>query len=134
VGARAYSPDAVRDTSRFFRNMSDRGISRWFQTIEGFGAHTFRLVNAEGGSSRVKFHWGPVPGVHSIVWRGADRRGVDRRLSLRGPDGRHRRGCVLEWELSGDADDGSGTFEGIDLLDRTKLIPSSWHPCSWSAR
>ena len=29
-------------------NMSDRGIPRSYRTMEGFGVHTFRLVNADG--------------------------------------------------------------------------------------
>ena len=52
-------------------NMSDRGIPRSYRTMEGFGVHTFRLVNAEGETSLVKFHWKPVAGVHSLVWEEA---------------------------------------------------------------
>ena len=48
--------------------MSDRAIPRSFGMMEGFGVHTFRLVNAEGKSTFVKFHWKPVLGVHSLVW------------------------------------------------------------------
>ncbi|PBC69880.1 catalase [Streptomyces sp. TLI_235] len=40
-------------------NMSDRGIPRSYRMMEGFGVHTFRLVNAEGASTLVKFHWKP---------------------------------------------------------------------------
>ena len=36
--------------------------------MEGFGVHTFRLVNAEGVSRFVKFHWKPLKGVYSLVW------------------------------------------------------------------
>ena len=52
-------------------NMSDRGIPRSFRTMEGFGVHTFRLVNGAGETSLVKFHWKPVAGVHSLVWEEA---------------------------------------------------------------
>ena len=52
-------------------NMSDRGIPRSYRTMEGFGVHTFRLVNAAGETSLVKFHWKPVAGVHSLVWEEA---------------------------------------------------------------
>jgi catalase len=37
--------------------MSDRAIPRSFRFMEGFGVHTFRLLNAEGESTFVKFHW-----------------------------------------------------------------------------
>ncbi len=50
-------------------NMSDRGIPRSFRTMEGFGVHTFRLVDADGGTTLAKFHWKPKLGVHSLVWR-----------------------------------------------------------------
>lgn len=48
--------------------MSDRAIPRSYRMMEGFGVHTFRLVNAEGVSSFVKFHWKPLLGVHSVAW------------------------------------------------------------------
>jgi len=36
--------------------------------MQGFGVHTFRLVNDAGESHFVKFHWNPVFGTHSLVW------------------------------------------------------------------
>jgi catalase len=48
--------------------MSDRALPRSFAMMEGFGVHTFRLVNAAGKSRFVKFHWKPIKGVHSLVW------------------------------------------------------------------
>ncbi|NED89630.1 catalase, partial [Streptomyces sp. SID11233] len=52
-------------------NMSDRGIPRSFRMMEGFGVHTFRLQNAAGETTLVKFHWKPKLGVHSLVWEEA---------------------------------------------------------------
>lgn len=49
-------------------HMSDRTIPRSFRMMEGFGVHTYRLVNAEGKAHFVKFHWKPRLGVHSLVW------------------------------------------------------------------
>ena len=51
--------------------MSDRAIPRSFRFMEGFGVHTFRLVNAEGKSTFVKFHWKPKLGLQSVVWNEA---------------------------------------------------------------
>src|SRR6187397_2429957 len=51
--------------------MSDRTLPRSFATMEGFGVHTFRLVNDKGVSRFVKFHWKPVKGVCSLVWEEA---------------------------------------------------------------
>ena len=48
--------------------MSDRGIPKSLRMMEGFGIHTFRLINAEGKSHFVKFHWKPLLGVHSVCW------------------------------------------------------------------
>ncbi len=48
--------------------MSDRGIPRSYRTMEGFGIHTFRLINAEGKATFVRFHWKPVAGKASLVW------------------------------------------------------------------
>jgi catalase len=48
--------------------LSDRAIPRSFAMMEGFGVHTFRLINAEGRSHFVKFHWRPMLGIHSLVW------------------------------------------------------------------
>ena len=48
--------------------MSDRAIPRSLRMMEGFGVHTFRLINAEGKAHFVKFHWKPALGVHSLVW------------------------------------------------------------------
>ena len=51
--------------------MSDRAIPRSFRFMEGFGVHTFRLVNADGESTFVKFHWKPKLGMQSVVWNEA---------------------------------------------------------------
>ena len=42
--------------------MSDRAIPRSFRFMEGFGVHTFRLVNAEGRSTFVKCNYSGVWG------------------------------------------------------------------------
>jgi catalase len=111
--------------------MSDRAIPRSYRMMEGFGVHTFRLVNADGETALVKFHWKPVLGVHGLVW--------DEALTLSGVDPDfHRRdlynaigaGAFPEWELGiqvlPDTDD--QYFEGIDLLDATKLVPEELAP------
>jgi len=56
--------------------MSDRAIPRSFRTMEGFGVHTFRLVNGKGKSTLVKFHWKPVAGLASLVWEEAQKLGA----------------------------------------------------------
>jgi len=112
-------------------NMSDRGIPRSFRTMEGFGVHTFRLVNAAGGTSLVKFHWKPVAGVHSLVWEEAQiAAGVDPDFHRRDMADGIEAGAFLEYELGIQVmpDDGSDSFAGIDLLDPTKVVPEELAP------
>ncbi len=112
-------------------NMSDRGIPRSYRMMEGFGVHTFRLVAADGGTSLVKFHWKPRLGVHSLLWEEAQ--------SIAGNDPDfHRRdlydaieaGAHPQWELGVQVfpDTPEETFEGIDLLDPTKIVPEELAP------
>ncbi|GAA3246293.1 catalase [Dactylosporangium siamense] len=112
-------------------NMSDRGIPRSFRTMEGFGVHTFRLVNEAGDTVLAKFHWKPKLGVHSLDWEEAQL------LSGMDPDF-HRRdlydaieaGAYPVWELGIQVlpDTPDETFEGIDLLDPTKIVPEELAP------
>ena len=112
-------------------NMSDRGIPRSFRTMEGFGVHTFRLVNDDGDTSLVKFHWKPLAGVHSLVWEEAQiTAGVDPDFHRRDMADGIEAGAFLEYELGIQVmpDDGTDTYEGIDLLDPTKMVPEELCP------
>src|SRR6202451_4466748 len=112
-------------------NMSDRGIPRAYRTMEGFGFHTFRLVNDAGATSLVKFHWKPAAGVHSLVWEEAQiTAGIDPDFHRRDMADGIEAGAFLEYELGIQVmpDDGSDSFEGIDLLDPTKLVPEELAP------
>jgi catalase len=112
-------------------NMSDRGIPRSYRTMEGFGVHTFRLVDAEGGTHLVKFHWKPVAGVHSLVWEEAQiTAGVDPDFHRRDMADAIDAGAFLEYELGIQVmpDSDEETFQGIDLLDPTKIVPEELAP------
>ncbi|MFJ7204908.1 catalase [Streptomyces sp. NPDC098789] len=107
-------------------NMSDRGIPRSYRMMEGFGVHTFRLVDAEGTTTLVKFHWKPKLGVHSLVWEEAQiAAGTDPDLHRRDLADAIEAGAFPQWELGIQTfpDTSAQTFEGIDLLDPTKLVP-----------
>ncbi|MCU7722874.1 catalase [Actinoplanes sp. KI2] len=107
-------------------NMSDRGIPRSFRTMEGFGVHTFRLVNAAGETVLVKFHWKPKLGVHSLTWEEAQLiGGVDPDFHRRDLYDAIESGAYPEWELGVQVfpDTPEETFAGIDLLDPTKIVP-----------
>ena len=110
--------------------MSDRAIPRSFRTMEGFGVHTFRLVDAKGKSTFVKFHWKPKQGLQSVVWNEA--------VKINGADPDfHRRdlwdaissGDFPEWELGVQLfDDAFADSFDFDVLDATKLIPEELVP------
>ncbi|MFE9249807.1 catalase [Streptomyces sp. NPDC007088] len=112
-------------------NMSDRGIPRSFRMMEGFGVHTFRLENAAGETTLVKFHWKPRLGVHSLVWEEAQlASGVDPDFHRRDLADAIEAGAYPEWELGVQTfpDTPEQTFEGIDLLDPTKIVPEELAP------
>jgi len=110
--------------------MSDRAIPRSFRFMEGFGVHTFRLVNEAGRSTFVKFHWKPVLGLQSVMWNEA--------LKINGYDPDfHRRdlwdaigdGHFPEWELGVQLfDDDFADRFAFDVLDPTKLVPEEEVP------
>ena len=110
--------------------MSDRAIPRSYRMMQGFGVHTFKLVNAEGVAHFCKFHWTPLQGTHSVVW--------DEAVKINGADPDfHRRdlweaiesGQFPEYELGlqifTQAQADSFPF---DILDATKLIPEEMVP------
>jgi catalase len=110
--------------------MSDRAIPRSFRMMEGFGVHTFRMVNAKGESKFVKFHWRPVLGTFSLIW--------DEAVKIGGADPDfHRRdlfnaieaGDYPEWELSVQVftQEQADKFD-FDILDPTKLVPEELVP------
>ncbi|HTG39921.1 catalase [Sphingomonas sp.] len=105
--------------------MSDRTLPRSFRTMEGFGVHTFKLVNEAGHASFVKFHWKPVLGLQSTIW--------DEALKLQAADNDYQRrdlweaidtGAFPEWELGIQVfDEAFARAQPYDVLDATKLIP-----------
>ena len=111
--------------------MSDRAIPRSLRMMEGFGVHTFRLVNEAMETCLVKFHWKPVLGVHGLVWEEAQTlAGVNpdfHRADLYNAIGA---GAFPEWELGVQVmpDSEDQFFEEIDLLDSTKLVPEERVP------
>jgi len=110
--------------------MSDRAIPRSFRMMEGFGVHTFRLVNDKGQSTFAKFHWRPAIGTQSVVW--------DEAVKISGADPDfHRRDLwetldggdtvVFELGLQLFTEEEADGFD-FDVLDATKLIPEEIVP------
>ena len=106
--------------------MSDRGIPRSLALMDGFGVHTFRLVNAEGKSTYAKFHWKPLRGAHSLVWDEALKiAGRKTRISTGATCGKRlKRAAIPEWEFGLQTiPEGEETQYDFDILDPTKLWP-----------
>lgn len=110
--------------------MSDRAIPRSLRMMEGFGIHTFRLINEQGKAVFVKFHWKPLLGVHSVAW--------DEAQKISGKNSDFHRldlyeaiesGAYPEWEFGiqviPEADEHKFDF---DLLDPTKIVPEELVP------
>ena len=110
--------------------MSDRAIPRSFRFMEGFGVHTFRLINARGQSTYVKFHWKPKLGLQSVVWNEAVKiNGADPDFHRRDLWNAIQSGDFPEWELGLQLfDDAFADQFPFDILDATKLIPEELIP------
>ncbi|PPQ30995.1 catalase HPII [Rhodopila globiformis] len=110
--------------------MSDRTIPRGFRFMEGFGVHTFRLVNAQGRSTYVKFHWKPKLGMQSVAWNEALKiNGADPDFHRRDMWNAIQNGDFPEWELGLQLfDDAFADKFEFDILDATKIIPEETIP------
>ena len=110
--------------------MSDRGIPRSLRMIEGFGVHTFRLVDENDHATFVKFHWKPKLGLQSTCW--------DEAVKIAGADpDYHRRdlheaiaaGSFPEWDFGVQLiSQEQADALPFDILDATKLIPEELVP------
>jgi catalase len=110
--------------------MSDRAIPRSYRSMQGFGVHTFRLVNAQGESVFCKFHWNPVAGTHSLVWDEAARIiGADPDFHRRDLWEAIEAGAYPEWELGLQvfSEEQAASFP-FDVLDATKIVPEELVP------
>jgi catalase len=110
--------------------MSDRTIPRSVRFMQGFGVHSFRLVNADGASTFVKFHWTPVLNMQSVVW--------DEAVKINGADPDYHRRDLYDaisdgdhpaWELGVQlfTEEEAAKFD-FDHLDATKLITEETVP------
>jgi catalase len=110
--------------------MSDRAIPRSYRMMQGFGVHTYRLVNADGESRFVKFHWRPMLGTHSLVW--------DEAAKIQGADSDYHRRDLWEAIEAGEYPEYELSFQvftqedaerySFDILDATKIVPEELVP------
>ncbi len=110
--------------------MSDRAIPRSLRMMEGFGIHTFRLINKEGKSTFVKFHWKPKLGTHGVAWNEAQKiSGFNADFHRQDLFDAIDNGAYPEWEFGVQliAEEDEHKFD-FDLLDSTKLVPEELVP------
>lgn len=110
--------------------LSDRAIPRSYRMMQGFGVHSFLLVNKEGKRSFAKFHFIPKLGTHSLVWDEAQKlAGVDPDFHRRDLYEAIEAGAYPEWDLGLQIvpEEDEHKFD-FDLLDATKIIPEELVP------
>ncbi|MDB4957960.1 MAG: Catalase [Myxococcales bacterium] len=110
--------------------MSDRALPRSFRTMEGFGVNAFRMIDAAGDATFVKFHWRPAIGSASVLWDEACKiNGADQDFHRRDLFTAIQKGAYPEYELSIQAipEDEADDLD-FDILDPTKLIPEELYP------
>jgi catalase len=110
--------------------MSDRAIPRSLRMMEGFGVHSFRLINKSGKSTFVKFHWRPVLGLQSTVWDEAVKiAGADQDFHRRDMFKAIQQGDYPEWDLAVQlfTEEEAEKFP-FDHLDPTKIVPEEMVP------
>ncbi|CAN7704201.1 catalase [Pseudoduganella sp. LjRoot289] len=110
--------------------MSDRAIPRSYRMMQGFGVHTFRMVNAAGDSVFVKFHWTPLAGTHSLVWEESNKvMGADPDFHRRDLWEAIESGNYPQWELGLQVftEEQAESFP-FDVLDATKIVPEELVP------
>jgi catalase len=116
--------------------MSDRALPRSFRMMQGFGVHTFRMINAQGEAKLVKFHISPLAGTHSVLW--------DEAVKINGADPDfHRRdlwesieaGAYPEYRFGVQVfTEEQAASWPFDVLDPTKIVPEELVPVRWLGR
>jgi len=64
------TPESMHMLTHLF---SPRGIPASYRHMEGFGVNTYKMVNAEGDTVLVKYHWHPREGVASLTQEEAEK-------------------------------------------------------------
>ena len=110
--------------------MSDRAIPRSLRMMEGFGVHTFKLINKEGKATFVKFHWKPKLGVHGVAWNEAQKiSGFNSDFHRQDLWEAIDKGVYPQWDLGVQLIPEEDEFKySFDLLDPTKIVPEELVP------
>lgn len=110
--------------------LSGRGIPRSLRQIEGFGVHTFRLLNEQGESHYCKFLWKPKAGLSNLLWDEAQKI-AGKNIDFHRDDlyTAINKGDYPEWEFGVQIIPESDVNKfDFSILDPTKIIPESIIP------
>ncbi|CAO3611895.1 unnamed protein product [Cunninghamella blakesleeana] len=113
-----------------FWALSPRGIPNSLRQVEGFGVHTFRLVNEKGESKFCKFMWKPKQGLSNLLWDEAQKI-AGKNIDFHRDDlyTAIDNGDYPEWEFGVQIfDEDQANDFPFSILDPTKIVPESSIP------
>lgn len=121
------SPESLHQVTILF---SDRGTPKGYRHMDGFGSHTFSLINANNELFYVKWHFKTKQGIENFTREEADAmKGVDMDYSQRDLFEAIERGDFPKWrvcfQVMSEAE--SKTYP-INPFDLTKVWPHAAHP------
>lgn len=93
----SHTPESVHQLTILF---SDRGIPDGFRFMNGYGSHTFSMINAKNERVWVKFHWKSMQGIKTLTNREAEAIAAkDRDSALRDLEQAINKGDFPKWKL-----------------------------------
>ncbi|HSV73199.1 MAG TPA: catalase [Chthonomonadales bacterium] len=121
------SPESMHQVTILF---SDRGLPRSYRHVNGYGSHTYSLINAAGERVWVKFHFKTLQGIQCITDEEAARLiGEDRESHQRDLFEAIARGDYPKWsvkvQIMPEADAPKTPYNPFDL---TKVWPHGDYP------
>jgi catalase len=121
------TPESMHMLTHLF---SPRGIPASYRHMEGFGVNTYKMVNAEGETVLVKYHFHPTSGVASLTAAEAEKvQGRDLGSASKDLFEAIERGEYPQWEMFVQImDDHDHPELDWDPLDDTKVWPEEDFP------
>jgi catalase len=121
------TPESMHMLTHLF---SPRGIPAGYRFMEGFGVNTYKMVNAEGATVLVKYHFHPRCGVASLTQAEADKvQGKELGSASRDLFEAIERGEFPQWDLFVQMmEDHEHPELDWDPLDDTKIWPEDRFP------
>jgi catalase len=121
------TPESMHMLAHLF---SPRGIPASYRHMEGFGVNTYKMVNADGATALVKYHFHPRCGVASLTQAEAEKiQGKDLGSASKDLYEAIARGDYPQWDLFVQImEDHDHSELDWDPLDDTKIWPEDRFP------